>query len=299
MSAEVGQLRAAALGLALLCFPATAQAQSSVLAIELREAPEPDSQAWEDPARIALTIDPDGPDRFSAQIDLEISKSLVASTPERFLPRSKSVGGYVRWNRETGGDDRQNNFETGLVFKVGQDVARLLDLSAADLSLTNAQLADLADRRARRVDYSFRSSTGYARTANYPDDTADCETLAQSPQCGTQFDESLRSSASIGLFSVFLENRRGNGLGYSIDPKFGVDHDLILNSPIDAETGIETKGGYLSAVAGLSATLTPTFINPGWEIEGAFQLRQRIDASSSRRSLIERTAERIELSATY
>ena len=34
--------------------------------VDLTEEPEPDSKAWEDPARISLSIDPDGEDQFSA-----------------------------------------------------------------------------------------------------------------------------------------------------------------------------------------------------------------------------------------
>ncbi|HEY5723347.1 MAG TPA: hypothetical protein VIT45_13595 [Allosphingosinicella sp.] len=278
----------------LLVLPTVASAQEG-WDLSLTEAPEPDSKAWEDPARISLTIDPDGPDQFSAQVNLEAARNFALTRG-----RDGKVSGYVRWNRETGSDP-QNNFEAGLGLEAGYDIGRLLNLEPADLRLPREQLARLADARERQWDVAVRSSAGYARKATYPDlSTPVCVATPALPQCTTQFSESLRTGLAMTLFNAGLENLdQRTGLVFSVQPKFGVDHDLLLNSPVNVDTGIAEHGGYLSALGGLAVNLSDSFINRGWEIQASAQLRQRLLASDSRRPSIERSAERFEISGTY
>ena len=294
MSARAPLAALGALGLGLVLSPPAASAQDG-WEFGLTEAPEPDSKAWEDPARISLTIDPDGPDEFSAQLNIEAARVVPLTRG-----RDGEAGGYVRWNRETGSDP-QNNFETGAAFEFGYDIGRLLDLDAAELGLSREQLARLADARARQWDVAGRVSTGYARTAEYPDLSAPaCVADSTLRQCTTQFRESLRTSAAVTIFNAELENLDpGTGLAFSLQPKLGIDHDLLLNSPINVDTGVIERGSYLSALGGLAVTLSDSFANRGWEIQGSVQLRQRLHASDSRRPSIEGSAERFELSGTY
>jgi hypothetical protein len=285
--------------LATLTSPAWAQ-DTSPWSIDLTEEPEPDSKAWEDPARLALTIDPDGPDRFSAHLNLEVGRSLTPRATNDYLPRSRSAGGYLRWDRESSGDDRQNNLEAGLSFRIGHDVASVLDLGNLGPDRTPDELNRLQRQRGRRWDFSHRFSTAFSRTAHYPDlGSPTCTATPTVAQCRTQFRESLRSSAAVTAFNANLERRCLAGLACSIQPKLQIDHDLILNNPINPDTGLEVRGGYLSVLGGLAATVTPSFINPGWELQASYRVRQQLAASDTRRPLIERTAERLEVSGTY
>ena len=78
-----------------------------------------------------------------------------------------------------------------------------------------------------------------------------------------------------------------------------MDHDFLLNSPLDLTTGLGVKGGYLSATGGIAIVVTPTFINPGWEIKASSQFRYKIAASSTRSPTLESFAEKFEVSGTY
>jgi hypothetical protein len=294
MSVRLARAASGAAFIGLLVMPAVASAQDG-WDLSLTEAPEPDSKAWEDPARISLTIDPDGPDQFSAQVNLEGARTFGLTRT-----RDGKVSGYVRWNRETGSDP-QNNLEAGLGLEAGYDIGRLLNLNAADLRLPREQLARLADARARQWDVALRSSAGYARTATYPDlSTPACVATPALPQCTTQFSESIRTGLTMTVFNAGLENLDSRtGLVFSVQPKFGIDHDLLLNSPVNVDTGLVERGGYLSALGGLAVTVSDSFINQGWEIQASAQLRQRLLVSDSRRPSIERSAERFEISGTY
>lgn len=262
------------------------------------EADEPKSKAWEKPARIALTIDPDGPDQFSAQINLSAKFNLA---PDRPGPRNL-VGGYLRWNRETNADKPQNNFELGLSFDHHFDVERLLGLTERErTTLSIAELDYLAnDVRPRRIRFDHRVSTGYARTGQYPDlDSATCVATPAAPQCQTQFKESIRTTYAVTMFNPNWSRWSSERGAFSFAPKLQVDHDLLLNSPINVDTGVEAHGSYLSVLAGLGVTLSPTFLNPAWEVQASAALRQRIHASGSRRPSIEGSAEQFAISATY
>jgi hypothetical protein len=274
-------IRRAALIAAILAIPATAHAQDNRLHVNLTEAPEPDSVAWEDPARISLTIDPHGPDKFSAQVNLEVERQFSIGA------RPSSFGGNLVWNRETGGKDRQNNFEAGAFLSIGYDPT-VLDAphSGADPGQQDHFIA-----------FAPRFSVNYARTAEYPDlSTAPCVATPAAPQCQTQFGESVRGSAALGIFSPGLEGQ--GAVAYSISVKAGVDYDHLINSPLD-ENGQEVTGGYLSALAGVAVSVVPRFDHRDFELSGSIQLRQRIFASASRRPLIESSALLFQASATY
>jgi hypothetical protein len=281
--------------IALFATPAMADDVS----VHLTEQPEPDDTPWEDPARFALTIDPNGPDKFSAQVNLEAELDLAPQKAGDPVARSKTAGAYLRWNRETGADDRQNNLEAGFNFKIGHDMARRLDLTDAQVHLTPEQRDRLARRRERPLDFSTEFSTGYARTAKYADlTTPACVATPSLAQCSTQFNESLRSGVAVGVFTPSFEGLLGRW-AYSFEPKLGLDHDLLFNSPVDVDTGLASKGGYLSGVVGAALVITPEFVDPNWELKTSFQVRQRLAASDSRRPSIDATAERFEASATY
>src|SRR3954468_1667524 len=102
--------------------PGSAQAaqQGSHVKVNLTQAPQPDSKPWEDPARISATIDPHGPDTFSAQLNLELAMPLDLDEN-----RPSALKGYVVWDRETGSDDPQNNFELGAAFSSELSTASL------------------------------------------------------------------------------------------------------------------------------------------------------------------------------
>lgn len=258
--------------------------------ITLTEAAEPDSKAWEDPARISLTIDTRGKDKFSAQVNLEIQRSLTGL----FEDRDSALGAYVRWNRESGGSEDQNNFEVGASFDVSPST-RIFDRPAGAGDPTEE-----ANRRSGSISWAFKLSSGYARTAVYPDlGSAPCSITPTLAQCQVQFEESLRSGIQVVPFGVWQEGGSAHGLSYSIEPKFGIDHDLLLNSPIDAVTGLRKTGGYLSAVAALKFKLTPGFISPRWELAASAQLRQALSRSLLRADEIEESAELFKASATY
>jgi hypothetical protein len=269
-----------------LAVPSIACAQgasSSGWSINLTEEPEPDSPAWEDPARVSLTIDPDGPDRFSAQVNLEVEQRVARSSG-----RSTAFGGNLIWNRESGGDDPQNNLEAGLFYSFDYDTG----------SLTDPEDGSTPEQQENFIDVRGRASVDYARTAQYPDLTSPtCVATPQVAQCGTQFAESIRGSAAIVPFTPVLENQR-RGFAYSIGPKFGVDYDHLINSPLD-DGGAELRGGYLSALAGLAVSIVPRFDDRDFEIAASVQLRQRLFASDSRRPDIENSALLFEASATY
>lgn len=261
-----------------------AAAQTGELQIGLTEAPEPEGKAWEDPARLSFTIDPDGPDKLSVQVNLEAELSL------RSNGRDKAVKGYLVWNRETGGDDRQNNLEVGGAFSIDYDPVAYLDQSQASDD----------DEAARRLDVSSRFSTAYARTAEYADSTTPaCVASPNLLQCRTQFKESIRTSAAFNIFNAHLEQNAGDAFAFSVEPQFGVDHDWLLNSPVDPDTGFRLSGGYLLAVAGIGLAIYPNFDSPRWEITASGRLRQKLQASRSRSPSIDGSAFLFEASATY
>jgi len=248
------------------------------LKVNLTQKPEPDSKPWEDPARISATIDPHGPDAFSAQINLEVARPLTPATADR----QKALKGFIIWNRETGSDDPQNNFEVGAAFSSALNTAFLSDSDSIPF------------------DAAIRASVGYARTAQFPElSSATCVATPAAPQCHTQFKESLRASAAAAFFGPGFERHPTGFLAYSIAPKLGLDHDQLINSPINVDTGLRAHGGYLSAVAGVAVSLFPDFDRPRWEVSVSTQLRQRITASDSRRPSIEKSAIMLEAAATY
>jgi hypothetical protein len=252
--------------------------------VGLTEAAAPDSPAWQEPARISLTIDPHGPDKFSAQINLDLGWQM-----QRASLRGTSAGGTLVWNRETGSDDRQNNLEVGGYYAIDYNPNAHLDRHPG---LT-------PDQQASFVDFSSRFSLKYARTADYPDlESAVCVAQPALRQCQTQFKESFRASAAFNMFNNGLERDAGP-FSYSITPQAGLDYDHLLNSPINTKTGLEATGGYLSAKAALGVLLVPTFLHPQFELRSSVQLRQRIFASDSRRSGIRNSAVLFEGSATY
>ncbi len=278
---------------------------ASKLDIALTQEAAPESKPWEDPARISITINPDGPDQFSIQTNLEIGTKLTVPDVEKMIGRKRTLGGYVRYQRESGGEVKQNNLEFGGKFSTGYDIAALLAIPT-DIGLmpitpeARERLAKLAEKRGKHLDVAYEFSSGYARTASYPDlKIAPCSTTSNLPQCATQTKESIRTSLAGTVFWGVLEDNLGTGLAYSISPKFGIDHDLLLNSPLDSKTGLSTQGGYLSAVGGIGIVLTPSFVNPGWELKATAQVRKKVQASTSRSPNIENFAEKFEASATY
>lgn len=298
MSARRAPLAAFALATLAAASPAQAEKPGN-WSIGLTEAPQPESRAWERPGRIALTIDPDGPDEFSAQLNLAVKRDLRPDTPESWSRRPVSIGGHLRWNRETG-SDRQNNFEAGATLDVGYNVVGLLGLTPEQIALPARERAELAARRSRRWDFTLTASSDFARTAHYPDlASATCVATPSLPQCQTQIGESVRTSISVAPFNAHLEDRIGRGLVYSLQPKVGIDHDYLFNSPINVDTGVKEHGGYLSGVGAVSLLLAPRFVRPQWELQTSFQLRQRLDVSGSRAASIERSAELFDVSLTF
>lgn len=288
MSARLLFSAAAGVASAFFSQPALANDDWEVV---LSEAAEPDSKSWEDPARIAFTIDTDGPDRFSAQVNLEAKRNLG----EIMAGRDGKLGGYIRWNRESGGKDQQSNFEAGVALDITPNTTYLDRPRDVEGDPT-----DIANRRAGTTRWALSIGTGYARTAAYADlSAAPCTTTPAVPQCQTQHEESLRSSLALVPTGVWQEGGKAKGISYSIEPKLGLDHDLILNAPIEQATGLAKKGGYLSALAGIKFKLMPGFISPSWELAASAQLRQALSRSTLRRDEIEESAELFKLSATY
>lgn len=290
-------------------------AEDGNLSLKITEAQEPDGKAWEDPARLSFTIDPKGEDIFSAQINIEIGakldRALAFSDPKFKSGRDVSLGSFLRWNRESGGDDKQNNFELGANIKIGRNLANLYEVDENFGNLTAEERSDLADARSKSIDYSFSGGVGYARTASYADVTvAPCDTNPNLLQCRTQHKESVRAKADIALYSP-----RWHGINRVTDekseivskpsfahifsPKFGLAYDHLINNVIDPKTLIIQRGGYLSTLAGLKFELSPSFISPRFEFSLDAQVRQALSRSTTRASALDKTAERLELSATY
>jgi hypothetical protein len=299
-------------GLAVLTLPTAAIAQQTVsspsaLKLKLTEQEEPESKPWEDPARLSFIIDPNGPDEFQAQVNMELGFDL--NFKGEFSPsyRDRTIAVYVRYQRDNGGDDRQNNLELGLKYSVGHSAAALWMPYNFDLdnlsALDRTRLAMVADARGRGtfpLNLSYDASVGYKRTAVYADaDKSPCDASPNIPQCQTQYNESIRASVVSAVYVNWLEGGDENGLKYSIAPKIGVDYDHLFNSPLDPTTGISKRGGYFSALGGLAAVFAPSFVNPSWEVKGSAQLRQKISASNSRSPSIESSAEKFKASATY
>jgi hypothetical protein len=279
-------------------------AKKSKFEIALTQESAPDSKPWEDPARLSYSVIKDAPDEASIQANLELGFNLTEPNLENLVGRKRTVGSYFRYQRETG-SDKQNNLEFGAKFNVGYDIIALLGIPA-EYDLTNVtpekrkRLAEIADQRGEHTDIAYELSTGYAYTESYPDQAkAPCVTTPALPQCATQTKKSIRSSFAATVFNGNLENRAGNAIAFSIAPKFGLDHDFLLNNPLDLTTGLGVKGGYLSATGGIAIVLTPSFINPGWEIKASSQFRYKLDASSSRSPTLESLAEKFEVSGTY
>ena len=279
-------------------------AKKSKFEIALTQESAPDSKPWEDPARLSYSIIKGAPDEASIQANLELGFNLTEPDLEKLEGRKRTLGSYFRYQRETG-KEKQNNLELGAKFNVGYDIIALLDIPEEfDFSNMSQEqrrrLAEIAERRGNHTDIAYELSTGYARTDSYPDlDKAPCVTTPTLAQCATQTKESIRSSFAATLFNGNLENRVSNALAFSIAPKLGLDHDFLVNSPLDLTSGLGVKGGYLSASGGIAIVLTPSFINPGWEIKASSQFRYKLDASSSRSPTLESFAEKFEVSGTY
>lgn len=299
-------------GFALAC---PALAENNNLDWTITEAQEPDGKAWEDPARFSFSIDPKGEDIFSAQINVEIGtklgRAMVYSDPKFKSGRDVALNTFVRWNRESGGDDKQNNFELGGNIKVGRNLSNLYDVDENFDSLTAEERSDLADVRSKSIDYSFTGGVGYARTASYADVTAaPCDSNPNLLQCRTQHKESVRAKGEIALYSPSWHgiNRvtdKKSGIvskpsfAHIFSPKFGLAYDYLINNVIDPKTLVIQRGGYLSTLAGLKVELSPSFISPRFEFSLDAQIRQALARSTTRAPTLDKTAERIELSATY
>jgi hypothetical protein len=286
MSARKLTIILACVSAAALAAPAAGQeGNARKIGVDLTEKAEPDSTPWTDPARISATIDPNGPDSFSAQVNLELKYSLTAATADR----QRSLKGYVVWNRETGSDDPQNNFELGGAFTSA--------FSTGDLDEPEEGAEEAGSLG---FDVASRVEAGYARTSEYADlGSAVCVATSTAPQCLTQRKESFRGGASFAFIGPGFERHPKGFLAWSVAPKLGVDYDHLLNDPIDPDTGIRMKGGYLSGLAGVAVSLFPSFDRPRWELSASTQLRQAITVSDSRQNSIKNSAFLIEGAFTY
>lgn len=289
-------------------------ADDAKLSWKLTEEQEPSGKAWEDPARLSFTVDPNGEDIFSARINLQLEAPLRTSTltdGKKFRHgRDVKASGYFRWAKESGGSDRQDNLELGAGLDIGRDLMGLYYIDPKELmSMSPLERTLEAERRNKFLDYAVSIGSGFARTASYADlDAAPCDTAPSLTQCKTQYSESIRTTAEVGFYRPdwqdlrkFDADKDGNGsrLAFIFSPKVGLAHDLLLNDPIDPATGLRKKGGYLSAVAGFSIKASPSFIDPRFELAASGQIRQSLALSSSREGSIDKTAEQFELSATY
>jgi hypothetical protein len=293
MSAKMRKLLVTLLLSAGVGFASEARAEDDPPAWDftLTEEAAPDSMAWDDPARISLTIDTRGADKFSAQINLEAQRAIYGLFGG---DRDGEIGGYVRWNRESGGSEQQDNLELGASLDILDSTAML------DRPRFLADPTAAANERRGSVTWSAKLSSGYARTATYPDlSAAPCTTTPTLPQCRVQFTESLRSSLQLVPGGVWQERGSANGTSFSFEPRLGLDHDLLLNGPIDTATGLRTTGGYLSAIGSVKLKLAPGFIGARWELAASAQVRQALSRSTLRADDIEETAELYKLSATY
>lgn len=268
----------------LAAAPAWAQDEAkSALKLSLTEAAEPDSKAWEDPARLSFTIDPKGKDTFSAQVNAELKKALSKADE-----RSRNLTGSLVWNRETSESSPQNNFEVGMGYEVGYSGA-MLDRSAGRDP----------DEAAKKIDASYQFGLAYARTANYGDPTTTaCIGTPTLPQCGTQFAESIRGTAAANLFNPHFENFK-NGFGFSFEPQIGAAIDYRLNNPVNVDTGVVATGAYGSISGGIVLKLFPDPESANWEVKLSAKLRQALFIDQSRKDEIDETAELLKAGATY
>jgi hypothetical protein len=267
-------------------FPAHADDETSEISNwtwGLTEASEPESKAWEDPARLSFTIDPKGKDTFSAQINAEV-KRVLSDQGER----NRALTANVVWNRETSESAKQNNFEIGAGYEIGYSYSMLDRGAKSD-----------ADQAKKKFDAAYQFGIGYARTANYGDaSTVLCIATPSLRQCGTEFAESVRGTAALNFFNPLFENFQ-SGFGFSFEPQIGAAIDYRLNNPINVDTGIVAKGGYGSISGGIILKLLPDPDAPDWEIKLSAKVRQTVFVSASREDEIRKTAELLKASATY
>lgn len=274
-----------AMGFALASGVTAAHAQNVDIAIT--EAGAPKAKPWEKAALLSVTIDRAGKDYFDAHVNAEVEFDLSPKQQNGQPTTTWYLGPSFSWDRSNKADKKQNELKAGISTKyfIEPDVGAIPDNS-------------------NPLFISLTGDLSYSRAAVYADLTAaPCDLTPAIPVCQVQYKESIKAKAAAFPFFAEWEDitsdKAGEGFAYSVRPQFQVAHEQITDATIDAATGQKVTGGYSSALAGVGVNFKPKFIRPSFELNFLGQLRQRVAASSSRKALIEKTAEFYEVSLTY
>lgn len=273
---------------AVIFLPCPAQAQTPAPAsgpeYTLTEAGAPTARPWEKAAIVSGVIDRDGRDYYEVHANADLRFDLLQDRDADGPTRTLTLGPNLSWNRSTREGKEQNELKAGAV-----------------LHYFNEPSIGRIDPDSNPLFWALQVNADFARAAVYPDRKREpCSATAPSLLCEVQHKESLKGKASVFPFLAGFEDLSADGrFAYSFRPQLQVAHEEILNGTLDPTTLTRVTGGYTSVLVGAGLNVRPQFALPRFELNATVQLRQRIGISGSRASLVERSAERIEVSATY
>lgn len=273
---------------ALMLSPSHAFAQSddplSKVQIILTEDGAPTARPWEKAAIISGTIDRNGRDYFEVHANADLQIDLLDDMDINGPTRTLTMGPSISWDRSTREGREQNEWKAGTVIYY-----------YVDPNFT------IIDPNSNPLFWSVQAGVDFASTAVYPDrNKAPCTAAGPNPLCTIQHNQSVRGKISVFPYLATFEDVSADGrLAYSFRPQIQLAHDEILDGTLNPATLQKVTGGYTSVLIGAGLNLRPSFILPQFEFNATLQLRQRLAASGAREQAIEKSAERMELSATY
>ena len=276
------------LAAALLLAPDDALAQtkegSSKVEFTITEDGAPTARPWEKAAVVLGTIDRDGKDYFEVHVNADLQFDALNDKDPDGPTRTLAIGPNLNWDRSTREGKEQDELKAGGV---------LYFYNEPNIGTLNPDSNPLF--------WAIQANADYARTAVYPDrKKPPCSLASGTPICDTQYKKSLKGKLSVFPYlAPFEDLTSGRKLAYSFRPQLQLAHDKIIDGTLDEATLQKVTGSYTSVLVGAGVNLRPEFILPKFELNGTVQLRQRLGVSASRSPKIERSAERVELSATY
>jgi hypothetical protein len=252
--------------------------------VTITEDGAPTARPWEKAALLSGTIDRDGKDYFEVHVNADLQIDMLNDTDPDGPTRTLALGPSLSWDRSTREGKEQDELKAGAV-----------------LYYYDEPNIGTVDPNSNPLFWAVQANADYARTAVYPDrKKPPCSLATAAPLCETQYKESVKGKLSVFPYLATFEDVASSGkLAYSFRPQLQLAHDEIVDGTLDETTLRKVTGGYTSVLVGAGLNLRPTFILPKFELNGTVQLRQRVGVSDSRASKIERSAERMELMATY
>lgn len=261
----------------------TANTKSDV-EVTITEDGAPTARPWEKAALLSGTIDRNGKDYFEVHVNADLQIGMLDDKDPDGPTRTLALGPSLSWDRSTREGKEQDELKAGAV-----------------LYYYDEPNIGVADPDSNPVFWAVQANADYARTAVYPDrKKPPCSQASPMPVCETQYKESMRGKLSVFPYLATFEDVTPDGkLAYSFRPQLQLAHDEIIDGTVDEMSLRKVTGGYTSVLVGAGFNLRPSFILPKFELNGTVQLRQRLGVSASRASKVERSAERMELMATY